>query len=134
MADLTITITVQTATITQATVDTTVTISDSAEDPSTTNPENFVSTVEEGNVVEWQGVPNAAYPNDTVSITKIVYEGDDNIFNATTINGSGGVVSATVQTGTGGEEEQYKIYFDVVHNGGTAQSFYLDPFIDVDDE
>lgn len=134
MADLTITITVDTATITQSNVDTTVSISDSAGDPTTTNPEDFVSNVKAGDSVEWKGVPDASYPNDTVSITKIEYEGQDNIFGQTTLNGSGGTVTGTVQSNTQGEEEQYKIYFTVVHNSGNPQSFYLDPFIDVDDE
>ena len=134
MADLTITITVDTANITQQNVDSTVSISDSAGDPGTSNPEDFVSNIEAGQTVEWNGQPNAANPGDSVSITKIEYEGEDNIFGVTTLNGSGGTVTGTVQSGTEGEEEQYKIYFNVVHNSGNPQSFYLDPFIDVDDE
>ena len=68
--------------------------------------------------------------SDSVSITSIVHESDNNIFSSETLTGSGGKVEGTVKNGTSGQDEIYTINFSVTHSGKTT-AYSLDPKIQV---
>ncbi|MBV6645791.1 MAG: hypothetical protein KI790_10100 [Cyclobacteriaceae bacterium] len=105
--------------------------SDSVGDPSTSNPEDYSTHVKAGDSVTWNGALTNGTSSDSIAITSIVYEGDQNIFGQNTLNGSGGTVVGTVESGTGGEDEVYTINFTITQNG-TPTTYSIDPIVIVD--
>jgi plastocyanin len=91
--------------------------------------ENFTTTVNVGDTVTWKG-ESSTQPTVTVSITKIQYNGGSEVFQASVLDGSGSpaTVVGTIESDTGGEEEEYTLSFTVSNQNGT---FNIDPKIQV---
>ena len=98
--------------------------------------ENFTSTVYLNNDVQWVGevkYKNGVDQGYNVAITSIVYESDDNFFNNTTLNGTGGRsgnVTSKVkdEDSLQGKTDTYTINFSVYPKGsGDPKPFSIDP-------
>jgi hypothetical protein len=93
--------------------------------------EDFLITVNTGETITWEGEATPSSVN--VNITKIVYEGGNNIFGGNgTVNGNGDTIKekviANVPSNAGGDNETYKIFFTVSNQRGVLN---IDPKISV---
>ena len=129
MANVTVTLTVNTAEIAKPDVDDYCSFGQS----SGTN-EDYTTVANVGDTITWQGASSSSV-TDVVNIVSINYTGDSNIFGQNVIQGNNGdpeTVSATVQNNTGGEDEIYTINF-TVYNGTDQRNgqFSIDPKISI---
>lgn len=132
MANLTITLYVNTSRIDHKNVDRDCNFGQSGNVPN----EDYTSRVNVGDTVTWQGV-SSTNVNDKVNINRINYQGNSNIFGRSVIEGSGDpeTVTGLVEQDTGGDEETYTIFFSVLNSGNPrppdGDPFHIDPKIQV---
>ena len=93
--------------------------------------EDFLITINAGDTITWEGEATPSSVN--VNITKIVYEGGNNIFGGNgTVNGNGDTIKekviGNVPSNAGGDNETYKIFFTVSNQRGVLN---IDPKISV---
>ena len=130
MGNVTITLHVNTANISPGNVNANCHFTDSNNDPTTANPEDFQTNCDLNDVLTWEGVPTDSSLHDSVSITKIAYKSGTNLFGKSSLPGHNGTVTGTVDHGTGGDIQIYGMNFDVTRNG-TTKSYRIDPKIRV---
>lgn len=128
MADVTITLYVNTSSIVNPDVDAYCNFGQAA---NITN-EDYSVLLNVGQTVEWVGVSTTSVL-DAVQITMIQDDSTVNIFGANNKNppgnaGNGFKPSGTVQNGTKGDHETYTILFSVLNNGVRRNGqFRIDP-------
>lgn len=97
--------------------------------------ENFTINVRKGDIIIWKGVSSSDPATDLVSISAINHEGGVNVFGQNVLRGNGEMpelVIGTVINGNPGDEEKYKLSFNVYVNGTKKNgTFHIDPKIQV---
>lgn len=98
------------------------------------DPEDNITEVYPGQMIEWSGTPRSPYTMDVVSIdsiTKVTSKGKFDTFGAPVLIGQTGIITATVLAGIRkGDEEVYTIHFSVIKNkDGSNTSYAIDPKI-----
>jgi len=126
MADVTITLNVNTSQINVHNIDSE---SNFGQVSGITN-ENYTTNANAGDTITWQGLSSVS-TSDVVNITAINYEGGQNVFNQNNLAGNGlnpEKVIGVVQSGTAGKTEIYTLFF-TVYNNGTRRggTFRIDP-------
>jgi hypothetical protein len=126
MADVTITLNVNTSQINVHNIDSE---SNFGQVSGITN-ENYTTNANAGDTITWQGLSSVS-ASDIVNITAINYEGGQNVFNQNNLAGNGlnpEKVIGVVQNGTAGKTEIYTLFF-TVYNNGTRRggTFRIDP-------
>jgi hypothetical protein len=129
MANVTVTLTVDTADIQKPNVDAYCSFGQSSG-----SNEDYTTVANVNDTITWQGASGSS-ASDVVNITAINYEGGNNIFNQPNLQGNGGnpeTVQGTVQNDTGGDNETYTIFF-TVYNGTNQRNgqFRIDPKIQI---
>lgn len=104
-------------------------------------PGNYCTMVDQGQTIEWSGLPLNPNVFDQVSIDSISYEKsiqknkmiEKDLFGVKSMSGPHGVIYGTViaKGFTSKDEESYKINFTVIYADGKSQSFQVDPQIRV---
>lgn len=104
-------------------------------------PSNFCTKVDQGQTIEWSGLPLNPNVFDQVSIDSISYKKkklnnktvEKDLFGVKTMSGPNGVIYGTViaKGFTSKDEESYKISFTVIYADGESDSFRVDPQIRV---
>lgn len=126
MADINITVTVDTENVSQADVNTAVTLTDDngGFDVESGNSSTFETTAVAQSKLIW--TPASVNGTDTVAITGINYNSGDHIFDGDPVQNSDGTWQVYMDAQiTEGQEEEYDIVFSVSNKPG--ESFTLDP-------
>ena len=101
-----------------------------------THPDEYITNIEAGQMVEWSGVALAPNSSDLVSIdsiSKVPEKGgrknDYNMFGVPVLIGKEGTITASILAGgRPGDNEIYRIRFTVIKNdSGHNNSYYIDP-------
>lgn len=103
--------------------------------PATTSNEEFLTRVQRGEQLTWQGISSTDPTNDQIDILWIKKDGSGkNLFNRRRIKGDGQPnekVRATVTKGEPGDIMKYAIKFKVKRGGSTVGNFVIDPKLQI---
>lgn len=127
MADVSITLNVETRKISENNIDS---CSNFGQGPGISN-ENFSTSANVGDTIIWQGVSSSAPETDVVNISKINHHSGNNVFKHHELKGKGHPekVSGAVKNHTNGDGETYTLSF-TVFNGQTERGKYkIDPIL-----
>lgn len=130
MADINITVTVDTENVTQAGVNTAVTLTDDngGSDVESGNSSTFETTAAAQTKLTWS--PASQNGTDTVDITGINYNSGDHVFNGDPVKNADGTWQVYLDADlTDGQEEEYDIVFSVSNKPN--ESFTLDPKVKI---
>ncbi|MCB0670249.1 MAG: hypothetical protein KDC80_30690 [Saprospiraceae bacterium] len=109
---------------------------DNTRNPAILPPEEYITRIDAGQIIEWSGVARNPGSCDCVSIDSISIEkrsGNVDLFGTPVLIGSAGVIQATILAHeTEGREESYTLRFTVIKNqDGSTESYRIDPKLGV---
>lgn len=101
--------------------------------PGNISNRDFTIDVRLGDVVVWKGVSSNSPDTDIVLISAINHEGGVNVFDQNVLKDTSqnpGIVEGTIKKGESGQEQKYKISFNVLNDGEKRNgTFHIDPKI-----